>query len=603
MTFQAVFVIGVLVGAFILFIAGRMRPDVIAALVLVILVLSGIVPPSEVFSGFSSFAVITIAGLMVIGSGLEQTGVVKWVAMRLEGLINRRYNRLLLLNTGIPGLLSGFINIVAAASFFIPVILRLCKQMKVAQSKILLPMACTALIGANLSLIGASHNLIVNSLLKEATGEGFAFFEFTLLGAAILAAGLIYIFFLGQHLLPGKKETPAPEDVTRTPNLIETYGLQDRLFEVWVSEDIQEEDINLDTFDLQSFGLVPIAIVRRSEHLIIPGAVQSIEQGDMVLLQGQEQSVKAFAEEHPLLTFVGHPKSQEKYPISTGELAEAVIHPRSPIIGQAVGDLEILKKSGMTPIAYYRDNQPHRTDPLRVKVREGDGLLVYGPREKMRDFNPEKELLIYYKPGDPSVSQKKKKLAPIAALILLLVIAPAAAGILPIAVTAVAGALLMVLFGIVSPQGVYEAIDGRTLVLVGAMYPLGLALNTTGAADFIGGALIAALGGFGSVAVLAGLVLLCMILTQPIHNAAVAIIMTPIAINAAELLGVSPRGFCVAVVVACSTAFLMPYGHPAPYLVQEPGGYTAGNYFKFGIGLNLIAFAVILLLVPLLWPF
>ncbi len=169
--------------------------------------------------------------------------------------------------------------------------------------------------------------------------------------------------------------------------------------------------------------------------------------------------------------------------------------------------------------------------------------------------------------------------------------------------TAVAGALLMVLTGVVSPQGVYGAIDGRTLVLVGAMYPLGQALNATGAADFIGGALIAALGGFGSIAVLAGLVLLCMVLTQPIHNAAVAIIMTPIAINAADLLGVSPRGFCVAVVVACSTAFLMPYGHPATYLVQEPGGYTAGNYLKFGIGLNLIAFAVILLLVPLLWPF
>ncbi len=318
MTFQAVFVICVLVGAFILFVAGRIRPDVIAGMVLVALVLSGIVPPSEAFSGFSSFAVITIAGLMVIGSGLEKTGVVKWVAMRLEGLINRRYNRLLLLNTGIPGLLSGFINIVAAASFFIPVILRLCKQMKVAQSKILLPMACTALIGANLSLIGASHNLIVNSLLKESTGEGFAFFEFTLLGAAILSAGLIYIFFLGQHLLPGKKEAPAPEEVPRTPNLIETYGLQDRLFEVWVSEDIQEEDIRLDTFDLRSFGLVPIAIVRRSEELIIPGGAQSIQEGDMVLLQGQEQAVKAFADEHPLLTFVGHPKSQEKYPISTG---------------------------------------------------------------------------------------------------------------------------------------------------------------------------------------------------------------------------------------------------------------------------------------------
>ena len=603
MTFQIVFVLFVLVFAFLLFVTGRIRPDIISVMVLVTLVLGRAVSPAEAFSGFSSFAVITIAGLMVIGSGLEKTGVVKWVAMRLEGLIHRKYNRLLLLNTCIPGVLSGFVNIVAAASFFIPVILRLCKQMKVAQSKILLPMACTALIGANLSLIGASHNLIVNSLLESATGEGFAFFEFSLIGMVLLAAAMIYILAIGQHLLPGKKEVPAPEDVPKTPNLIETYGLENRLFEVWVSEDLQEEEIHMDTFDLHTLGLIPIALVRQSEQLIIPTGTQDIKKGDMILMQGQEQAVKAFAEEHPLLTFVGPPKSQEKYPISTAELAEAVVPPRSPVVGKTVEELDILKTYGMTAIAYYRSNQPHRTDAQRVRLKEGDSLLVYGPREKMRDFNPEKELLIYYKPGEPSVSQKSKKLAPLAALILLLVIAPAAAGILPIAVTAVTGALCMVLTRIIPPKDAYRAIDGQTLILVGAMYPLGHALNSSGAADFIGEVLISGLGSFGPVAVLGGLVLLCMVLTQPIHNAAVAIIMTPIAINAAMLLDADPRGFCAAVIVACSAAFLMPYGHPAPYLVQDPGGYQAADYLKFGIGLNLIAFVIILVMVPILWPF
>lgn len=603
MTFDAVFVLGVLVSAFVLFILGRLRPDVIAAMVLVALVLSGVVPPSHIFSGFSSFAVITIAGLMVIGAGMEKTGVVKWVAMRLEGVIHRRYNRLLLLNTGIPGLLSGVINIVAAASFFIPVILRLCKQMKVAQSKILLPMACTALLGANLSLIGASHNLIVSSLLEESTGEGFAFFEFTLVGVVLLAGGLVYILTIGQHLLPGRKEAPAPEDVPKTPNLIETYGLEDRLFEVWVSEDLQEEDTHMEIFDLRAYGLIPIAIVRQSEQLIIPTGNQSIKEGDMILLQGREKAVKAFADGHPLLTFVGTPKSQEKYPISTAELAEAVIPPRSPAIGKTAEELDIIREAGMTAIAYYRNNEPHRTHSQMEKLREGDSILIYGPREKMRDFSPERELLIYYKPGHPSVSQKRKKLAPLAALILLLVILPAAAGLLPIAVTAVAGALAMVLTGIVSPRGVYRAIDGQTLVLVGAMYPLGAALNASGAADAVGTGLTAALGGMGPLAVLGGIAVLCMVLTQPIHNAAVAIIMTPIAMNAAGIMGVDPRGFCVAVVVACSAAFLMPYGHPATYLVRDPGGYSTGDYLKFGLGLNVMVLAVLLVMVPLLWPF
>jgi len=145
-------------------------------------------------------------------------------------------------------------------------------------------------------------------------------------------------------------------------------------------------------------------------------------------------------------------------------------------------------------------------------------------------------------------------------------------------------------------------IDWRTLVLIGGMYPLGLALNETGAADLIGEGLIAALGGFGPLAVLGGVAVLSMILTQPIHNAAVAIIMTPIAINAATSMGSNPKAFCIGVIVACSATFLMPYGHPAPFLVQEPGGYHARDYLRFGAVLNLITLLVILLLVPLLWP-
>lgn len=603
MSTDALLVLSILVVAFALFVSGRLKPDVIAVMVLVSLVLSGLVAPTSAFAGFSSFAVIAIAGLMVIGEGLKRTGVVKWVARQLEGVIHRRYGRLLVLNTGIPGILSGFVNIVAAAAFFIPVILRLCKQMKVPQSKILLPMAATALIGANLTLIGASHNLVVDSLLERATGEGFAFFEFTVVGAALLVAALVYIVVLGQHLLPGEERAPDPIDVPKVPDLVETYGLRDRLYEVWVSEEIEDETLRLSNLQIVDAGLTLIAIVRESEELIEPAADMEIEHGDMLLLQGREESVRQFADNQKVMTFVGPPKSQEKYPISTGELAEAVVPPRSSAIGRPASALDLEGKFGMRPIAYYRDDAPHRTDVGLTKLREGDSILVYGPREKMREFEPEKDLLIYFKPGEPEVSTELKHKAPLASLILLAVIVPAAVGLLPIAATAVAGALAMVLTGIIPPAKVYDAIDGRTLVLIGAMYPLGVALNETGAADAVGEALIAGLGGFGPLAVLAGIAVLCMVLTQPIHNAAVAIIMTPVAINAAGLLDVDPRGFCVAVVVACSAAFLMPYGHPAPFLVQEPGNYRAGDYLRFGIGLNVLALAVILLVVPLVWPF
>jgi len=603
MTFSALLVLLILFVAFVLFVSGWIEPDITAVLVLVTLVLTGLLSPAEAFTGFSSFAVVTIAGLMVIGAGLKRTGVVKWVARRLENVIHRRYNRLLLLNTGIPGILSGFVNIVAAAAFFVPVILRLCKQMEVPQSRILLPMACTALIGANLTLIGASHNLVVDSLLADATGSGFGFFEFTAVGAVLLAAALAYIFLLGQRLLPGEERAPPPLQVPPAPDLVQTYRLDDRLFEVWVGEEGDDGEMRMSQLNLADYGVVLIAIVRESEQLVVPRGDVMLLQGDMLLFQGREEVVQRFAQDHAALTFAGVPKSQQKYPLSTGELAEAVVPPRSPAIGRPVRDLGLEESFDMKAIAYYRDGQPHRTGIQNILLQEGDSLLIWGPREKMREFDPERELLIYFKPGEPEVSTRQKRMAPVAALILPAVIVPAALGLMPIAATAVAGAVAMVLIGILPPGEIYKSVDGRTLVLIGGMYPLGVALNDSGAADAVGESLIAVLGGYGPLPVLAGVTVLSMILTQPIHNAAVAIIMTPIAINAANLIDADPRGFCVAVVVGCSAAFLMPYGHPAPYLVQEPGGYRSSDYLRFGLALNVIALAVVLALVPFLWPF
>src|SRR6056297_1625226 len=264
MTFSALLVLLILFVAFVLFVSGWIEPDITAVLVLVTLVLTGLVSPAEAFTGFSSFAVVTIAGLVVIGAGLKRTGVVKWVARRLENVIHRRYNRLLLLNTGIPGILSGFVNIVAAAAFFVPVILRLCKQMEVPQSRILLPMACTALIGANLTLIGASHNLVVDSLLADATGSGFGFFEFTAVGAVLLAAALAYIFVLGQRLLPGEERAPPPLQVPPAPDLVQTYRLDDRLFEVWVGEEGDDGEMRMSQLNLADYGVVLIASCARA---------------------------------------------------------------------------------------------------------------------------------------------------------------------------------------------------------------------------------------------------------------------------------------------------------------------------------------------------
>jgi|SRR6056297_666264 len=600
---SAAIVFLVLVVSFALLVSGRLKPDIVAVLVLLSLVLSRVIEPVQAFAGFSSFAVVTIAALMIIGDGLQKTGVVDWVAKKLEKVIRKRHGRLLFVNTAVPGLLSGVINIVAAASFFIPVILRLCKEMCVAQSRILLPMACAALAGANLTLIGASHNLVVHSLLEDVQGNGFSFFEFTAVGAILLLAVIAYAFVFGRFLLPGRRETPDPEQVPVTTRLIDVYGLDDRLFEVYATDEIEDSTVTIDDLRLEAdHRLELVTVVREGSHLKAEARDTVLKASDMLLVQGRRADAEAFAERHESLTFMGPPEMQRKYPLSTAELAEAVVPPRSPAVGQTAREFGLSDQFGLRAIAYYRDGRAHRRGSRDTPLREGDSILFYGPRAKMREFEPEKDLLVYFKPGNAEVASTKRHLAPWAAAILAAVILVAALGWYPIAVSALAGAVLMVLSGIVDWRRLYDAIDWKTLVLIAGMYPLGTALQQSGGADMIGEALVNNLGGFGPLAVLGGISVLCMLLTQPMHNAAVAIIMTPIAITAAEAMGSSLTGFCVAVVVSSSAAFLLPYGHPAPFLVQEPGGYRISDYFKFGAGLNLITLAIVLLLVPFFWP-
>ena len=602
MTISISIVLIILAISFILFITNWLKPDIIALLVLISLVFTGVITPEESFSGFSSFAVMAIAGLLIIGEGLERTGVVRWVARRFEKITKNSHKRLLMINTAAPGIMSGFINIVAASTFFIPIILRLSRKLKRSPSQVLMPMAFASLIGANLTLIGASHNLVVHSILEDSLGKGFEFFEFSIVGLVLLIIALIYIYFFSNKLLPGKTVLDKPKKLSVTANLIDVYDLKDRLFEVWVADTFDDEEIPLKEFSIEGkFGLTIIEIIREGEQMFFQTDDFMVREGDLLLVQGNEMAVQKCCHQREGLVFLGPPRAQEKYPISTAELAEAVVPPRSKAIGKTPMDLDFRDEYGLTPIAYYRNGKSYRTFAMDHELEEGDAILFYGPRDKIRDFDPEKELLIYYKPGEPKVSSKKKKLGPVAAAILIGVILFAALDIVPIAISAIAGAVLMVIIGIINPFKSYEAIDWKTLVLIGGMYPLGVALNKTGAADFIGTVLVNTLGDFGPVAVMGGIVLLTMLLTQPIHNAAVAIIMTPLAINAAKLMGSNPVAFSIAVLIACSATFILPYGHPAPMMVQEPGKYSAKDYLKFGLPLNILAFIVIMTVIPLLW--
>jgi len=601
MTVDIIQIAIILAAVIVLFSTGWVRMDIVPLLIPFALVVTGLVTAEEVFLGFSSTAVITVASLFVITTGLVRSGVVNRVADSLNRLTGKSDLRLMLAGTALPGVVAGFIIVTATVLFFIPTLMRMAFLGGVSRSRLLLPLVSSCLLGANLTLIGASHNLVVNSLLEESLGFGFSIFEFMPLGAILLLVGVLYSVFLGWRLLPAEDPGNNGPDLER-PDLIETYGLVDRLWEVWVQDRSPAVGKTIRELGLgERFGLCVVAVVRSDHQLPVEQTEMRIEAGDILLVLGKEGRVSELADKEGLF-LAGHPREHKRLPLSTAEMVEVVVPPRSPVIGKTLTEINFRENTGLSGIALWREGAPYRTDVGHITLQEGDGLLLFGDRTKTRSFKPGKSFRWLHAPRREEAPPELRRYGPYAVLILLLVILSAALNWLPVAVAAVTGAACMVLIGLLKPREIYESIEWQAIILIGCLYPLGLALQNSGASSLLADVLLSA-SNYEPLPVLAFIALASILLTQPMHNVAAAVIMTPVALSAAQALGSNPKTFVMAVIVGASAAFMMPMGHPMTLLVQKPGRYRSVDYLKYGAGLSLLVFLVIILAVPLIWPF
>lgn len=602
MTLEIILVMAILTALVLLFISGWVRLDIVPLMVPLALIVTKLVSPEEVFSGFSSSAVITVASLFVIGAGLVRSGVVNYASEYLKRITGSSYFRLVLTSTALPGFFAGFINVTATVFFFVPTVMRIALQSNISRSRLLLPMAVTSLLGANLTLIGASHNLVVNSLLNKSAGVRFSFFELMPVGACLLGIAVVYNLLLGSRLLPAGNE-----DLGKTTgsndDLVKVYDLDDRLWELWVKPKSLAVGKSLRQAGLgEHYGLSLIAIVRAEEQMHADQIEMPLQAEDLLLVLGREEKVKAFADQEGLF-LAGRPREQKAFPLSTAEIVEVVVPPRSPVIGKTLRELSFRENTGLSCIALWQKGKPLRTDVGTQLLQEGDGLLLFGDRKKTRGFKPGKSFRWLHPPQEEEAPSELRPLAPFAALLLMFVVISAAVGWLPIAVAALSGAAGMVILKVITPQQAYRSVEWRTIILIGCLFPLGIALGNSGASALLATVLVNSWGHFGPTGVLLGVAFIAMLLTQPLHNVAVAVIMTPVALDVAQTLDANPKTFAVAVIVGASAAFLMPVGHPAPLFVQQLGNYNAKDYLRFGIGLNLLVLMIIALVVPQVWPY
>lgn len=602
MTIEIGVVFAILGIAILLFITGWIRADIVAVLVLVSLSATGVLEVEEVLKGFSSEAVISIAGLLILSAGLVRSGVVRWIAERLNDIAGGSRKRLTLMSSLVPGVLSGFVSDIATVSLFIPVVLRLARKNDIHRSKLLLPIAMAALAGGSLTIIGASHNLVVNGLLQASGQSKFGFFELTPIGIALIISFAVYTLVMGQRLLPGENEKGAVDNRGDRTDLMRTYHLEDRLWEVLLlNESLCVGKTLKEIGSVQ--GLAILSVVRHDEPQLHNRLGFVLEKDDMLLVSGRRTRVDKLVQEHPGLKVLGHPSEPGKFPSSSGEMIEVVVPPRSPVVGKTMADLNFRSETCLTAVAIWRAVKPIRTDVTTTPLQEGDALLLYGPGEQTRSYNPHQDFLWLHKPRQEEAPRKLRHLGKWAVLIMVGVVALAGFNLLPIAVAALGGAAAMVLIGILPLRRLYEHVEWRTIVLVGGMFPLGLAMEQSGAAVLVSSLIADTLGTLGPRITMIGITLIALLLTQSLHGAAVAVIMTPVALDTAGLLGVEPKGFAVAVIVGAAATYLLPEGHPAPLMVQNPGSYVTRDYLRYGAGLLVITLAIVAVLVPLLWPF
>jgi di/tricarboxylate transporter len=604
LSLEILVIFAILAVAVFFFVTEWVRADVVAVLVTVSLAVSGILTPGEAFSGFSSDAVMAIAALLIVGSGMVRTGVVRWMSERLQGLIKGGRLRLKIAGTAVPGILSGFINIIAAISIFIPAVTRLSIQNKVNPSTLLLPMAAASLAGANLTLIGAAHNLVVNDLLGQSGAETFGFFEFTLVGVVILAAVLAYCVVAGRWLLPEGRKEDDKDDLGDESDLLHTYGIGQRLWEIWIAPGSSVSGKTVHEIGIgRKYGLGVIVVIRDGDHLSVDRPDFRVDDDDVLAVVGREDRLKALESANPGIVLMGRPKLQDEFSWSIFNIVDVAVPPRSKAAGQTLREMKIRKNTHLTGIAIWRDGKSIRTEVRDRPLQVGDGILLFGTREAVRNFAPAPDFVWLTPPAREEAPPELRHLGPFALAIMAAVILVAAMGWVPVAVAALAGAATMVILGILTPKKAYESIDWKTIVIVAGMYPVGQALDKSGAASAMAELLVNTAGIYGPHSLMAGIALFSILLTQAMHNAVVAVIMTPVAVQAAAAANVDPKAFAIAVIVGASATFLLPVGHPALMLVQRPGGYATMDYAKFGIGLIVIVFAIIILVPPFIWPF
>ncbi len=776
-TLQIGFLFALLAAMVYLFLTEKLPVDLTAFLSLVILVFGGYLTPAEAFTGFSSPAVITMLSVFIVGAALLETGVADMIGGRIHALVGSSETRLIIVLMLVCGVLSAFMNNIAATAVLMPAVASIARRAGLAPSRLFMPLAFGAILGGTTTLVGTPPNILAGQVLAERGLRPFSLFDFTPIGAALLVVGTLFMVTLGRKLLP-VREHRGPT-VAEAGDLTQVYQLQERLFSIRIPLDSPLDGLSLAETRLgNTLGVKVLAIVRSGRRRLAPEGDAVLQAGDVLFVDGQAADLEELlrlqslevqetqvaqlpapmlgvdgvrvrlvpdsdlagrslrelefrkrlgvvvvgirrdgllrrihlgeevlqagdeilalgtrehleelrarpdfellemglpaiwelqdqlflirvpdgshlvgssvggsrlgelvgltvaglirgnetrlavppeelleagdrlliaADPSRIVTLVelGGVELEEKSPEAALEseevgMVEAAVAPRSSVVGRTLAGLHFRDRYGLLALALWREGQPLHLDFADVALRFGDALLLHGPRENIRRLAAEPDFVVL---SQADQAPRRTRKAPYAFACLLLMVGLVASGLQPIHVAAFTAASLVVLAGALTMQEAYRAVEWRAIFLVAAVLPVGLAMERTGAALLLAESVSTVAGPAGNYATLGALVVLASLLSQGLDGAPAVVLLAPVVLQTAEGLGISPYPLMMGASLAASAAFMTPFSHKANLLVMGAGGYRSSDYLRVGTPLTVVLLLLMVLLVPVFFPF
>jgi len=565
------------------------RIDVVALLCMLALGWSGVLEPQEMLSGFASNAVIVMIAVMIMGRGIDKTGIMDQFSRFILSKVSRDGRKLRAVLSMVIGVMSGFIQNIGAVALFLPGVLNISRRARIPASRLIMPLGFAAILGGTLTMVGSGPLILINDLLRSASLPPYKIFSVTPVGILLLLGGILYFYFLGRFVLP--KRTIDQQEESPQERLIRSLNLPNTLWQYSIppgSPIVGKTIEEIGVWEIPGVNVLAVSKGREIEYA--PWRQTRLEAGEELALLGEEAAANAFAQNKRLTPSLSEEVFRELHdPVKSG-FAEVIIPHGSEIIGRTIRQYAIRKRYAVEPVMLFSQGEEIRRDFSDREINAGDALIVHGLWERIAELKGSIDFVVAT-PFEVEKKTRSKQWMAVGCFLLAIILALTG---FPVSMAFLTGAVAMVLLKVLAIDEAYRAIEWKVVFLIAGLIPLGIAMQKTGTATFLAEQMISLVVGRHVILLVLMVGLLSTLFSLVMSNVGAIVVLAPFVIEIANLAGVDPRPLALMAAVCVANSFILPT-HQVNALIMSPGGYRNADFFKAGSGMTLLFLPIVVL--------